>query len=283
MCYIAEASKKFPLWRVEHLSDGEKDDLFLKLEMESERMRRKFASLVSKTAMAIKNDTSSGDLKSFFTGCSMKDLANSIDSKDAISTTMEKVYESKGWSFFDYELLELIIKTFCKDEQIKVDLNEYILDFQNFCKRRLYEVPIEIFNMKLPHVHPKAKVVMKIDKEFFGEDFNGVKSILGGEGTGGDELMLSLNRIKKIQRRLSEVLNVENLIFLDAQIGCIELIFRHFKGSNPLLLLSTLKKINLAFIGVTRIHCDAEVYDLRLYTSPPPSFSSESHSAKICK
>ena len=242
-------------------------------------MRRKFASLVSKTAMAINN--TSDDLKTFFFGCGMKDLANSIDPQEVISTTMRRVYESKGWSFFDYELLELIIKTFCKeDEQIKLDLREYIQDFQSFCERRLYEIPIEIFAMELPHIHPKAKVVMKIDKEFFGEDSNSMNNILRGEIVDENEVTLSLNRIKKIQRRLSEVLNVENLIFLDAQKGCIELTFRHFEEINPLLFLTTLKKISLVFIGVYRIHCDAEFYDLRLYTSPPPSFSS---STKICK
>ncbi len=139
-----------------------------------------------------------------------------------------------------------------------------------------YEVPREIFAMELPHVH----LILKIDKEFFGEEEK-VKSLLGGEKIGKEELELSLNKIKKLQCRLAEVLGIEHLIFLDARIGCIELTFRHFKETNPVLLLSTPDKITLALIGVKRIQCDAESHDLQLYTSPLLKFNVKS--PEVCK
>ncbi len=269
---------------MERLTDEQRDDLCSRLEIESNRIRMKFASLVTTTALVIrKSENTSDDLKTFFTECGMKELANSIDAQDSVSLIMRRVHENKGWSFFDYELLEQIIKTFCRHEQeIMQDLKEYIMDFKNFCERRLYEVPREIFAMELLHVHSKAEVILKIDKEFLGEEEVKVKSLLGGEKIGKEELELSLNKIKKLQCRLAEVLGIEHLIFLDARIGCIELTFRHFKENNPILLLSTPDKITLALIGVKRIQCDTVSRDLQLYISPPPKFKNGSY-VKVCK
>ena len=159
------------------MTDEEREDLVNQLEMESKTIRLKFSSLVSKTATVI-NYTSS-DLKTFFSGCGMKELASKIDSSDPISTTLRCVHESNVWSFFDYELLEQIIYAFCKDEEIVKVLKAYITDFKCFCERRLYEIPVETFAMKLPHVHSNAKISIKIDNEFFGEETN-IKN-LGGE------------------------------------------------------------------------------------------------------
>ena len=266
--------RQFPYSTIRHLTDEQRDDLVTQLELESKTIRIKFASLVSKTALVI--DKTSDDLKYFFAGCGMKELANNIDSQDSISAIMGQVTEVKGWSFFDYELLEHFIETFCKDEEIIEDLKRYKLYFQGFCERRLYEVPVNIFDMNLPHVHSEAKVVMKIDEEFFDEG-TGIRNLLTSEKPSA----VSLSKIKKIQHKLSKVLSIEHLTFLDAQEGCIELTFRHFEENNPILSLSTLKGINLALIGVNKITCGSESYNLQPYVSPPPSYNGKHHRSLI--
>lgn len=247
--------------------------MFVQLEIESERIRRKFASLVIKTELAIQMSNATVDnLKHFFFECGMNKLATSINPQDSVPTIMKRVSDCRGWSFFDYELLESFIEAFCEDEHVTEILKNYVAYFIEFCKRRLFEIPIEIFDTNMPHVDSKTKVVIKVDREFFGEDSN-MKNFLSGEKLEKDMMVLTLNKIKKIQRKLSDLLGIKHLIFLNAQEGCIKLSFRHFEDSNPVILLSTLKKISLALIGVKIISCDMESYDLKFLVSPPPKYT----------
>ena len=249
---------------------------YLELQ-EIEEIKKMFGCLISEATTHMKtSNTTSDDLKTFFSGCGMKVLANSIDLQDSIPATMRQVTDLQGWSFFDYKLLQVIINTLCKDEELSKALKDYIVNFEHFCEQRMCEIPVEIFDKKLPHVHSKAKLVMKIDIEFFGEKITIKNNLLNGAKLTEEELKLSLKAIRVIQYRMSEVLNIKYLTFLAVKEG-IELTFRHFEEANPILLLNRVKKINLALLGVNMISCDTESYDLRSYVSPPPT------SPKICE
>lgn len=267
--------------KVQHLNEEDKDELITRLELDSKRIKRKFASLVTKTVLAMEasETTTSERIKEFLNECEMEDLADCIEPQHTVFTAMKKVGENKPWSFFDYEILEDFIDAFCNDKSINDVLSQYKSHFKEYCERRLDEIAPECFSMSL-NVHPKSKICMKIDKLFFGKDIDGKKLLSRKESD--EEMASSLICIKELQLKISELLGIKHLILLSIETGCIKLTFKHFRGSNPLLSISAMSKIILAFLGVKMIVCEAESYDLHLYISPPPNFKDAS-SPNNCK
>ena len=276
------ASKQFPYLDVQHLNEEDRDELITRLELDSKRIKRKFASLVTKTVVAMEasQTTTSERIKEFLNECDMEDLADSIQPQCTVFTAMKKVGESKPWSFFDYEILEDLIEAFCtNDKSINDVLTQYKSYFREYCKRRLDEITPECFSMSI-HAHPKSKICMKVDKLFFGKDINSKELLSGKEN--GKEMASSLISIKELQLKFSELLGIKHLTLLSIESGCIKLTFRHFKGSNPLPKISTISKIVMALLEVKTVACEAESYDLQMYNSPPPNFKNVS-SQNSCK
>lgn len=114
--------------------------MIAKLEMETKTILRKFATLVSTVGRTMEESgVSIQNLKLFFTGCGMNLLAERIHHTDTISEVMNMAEKRKYWTFFDYELLESILVTFCETEEPL--LNAYKADFKVYCQRRLFAVP----------------------------------------------------------------------------------------------------------------------------------------------
>lgn len=198
--------------------------------------------------------TTTDDIKYYLNDCGYSELANPIEHQDTISSVLHKIGESKLWSFFDYELLEDLADTFCKDSTLTESINVYKMHFKEYCERRLDEVPLECLNMDVHNIHPESKICMKIDKRF---DDNGK---LREEG-----MHSSLSSIKELQIKLSELLGIKHLVLLSVEMGCIKVVLRHFKDANPLSSISIANQVVLSLLGVREIHCDVEFYDLQPY------------------
>ena len=239
--------ERFPLLKckVKDLSPQEKDELLARLNQESEDMLQSFARLVGRTvSYLIKHGVTTLELKAFFTHFEMVDLAESIESNDAIPEVMIKVKQGKYWNFFNYELLENMIRCYCKenDQSIIVDLQKYISDFKNYCERRLSEVPAGVLTVNLAGITSKSFKI-KLDEMF--------------------AIDSKLAVFKRVQYNIQKVLKMQPLFLVDVQSGCVELTFRYF-GSK--LTITDNQKHDLAAIGVKRVCYDE--HELQLLKTP---------------
>lgn len=198
--------KKFPYLVMRDLSKEQRERLIADLEVQSENIRFKFASLVARVEMSIgQSKIIINNLQTFFEASGLEELANKIESTDTVSDVISKVTRGGYWTFFNYYLLENLMTTFCKDEnKIIADFDLYITEIKEYCKRRLYEVPIHVFTTYSDD--RASRLCMKLDKNF----------------------SIGLSDVRKIQDRVSKLLGIKYLYLVDVQDGCVELIFRFF-------------------------------------------------------
>jgi len=227
--------KKFPLLNMDGLTEQEKEHLMTQLKVESDQIQCKFQCLVCRTEKALeRSDVTIDNLISFFR--KFKVLASHISTTDTIPQIMRKVTDENFWTFFDYELLGGLIKTYLQTESALRDLNEYISDFKLYCERRIYEVPIDKIRCSLRNnPESKSNLCVKLDENF--------------------SVSQSVKHIKHIQHKLSQILSINFLYLIDVTDGCIKLIFRHFCEFHKIFPVSDSGKTSLTQIGVAWLHC----------------------------
>ena len=220
--------------------------MIAKLEVESNIIHHKFATLVTNVAGAMeKSGTSIESLKLFFHTCGMTKLADSVRPTDKVAEVFSKVTTGNYWTFFNYELLESVINTFCKeDESITVDLDSYITSFKSYCERRLYEVPAPSLKTDMPNSGPMLKFHIKLDKNF----------------------NVSVNDIKNIQHVISKLLDIKHLYLVNITAGCIELTFQCFKEFDAVFPVRKHEETVSMFTRckIQSLYCDKYQLKLRL-------------------
>ena len=195
-------------------------------------MRSKFATLVSRMNMSLKdNAISVNDLEVTFMNLNLDDLVEKLHNETDMSKAISKA--SKFWSFFDYEIVKSIINTYCDDLQEKME--SYESDFKTFCQRRLCEVPVDSLNAGIPSVTPK--LYLKID----------------------EDVKINLCKVKRIEARLSHLLD-KRLYLLKVEDGCIELVFNYFGRIKLTLPLNSQQEEELKEMRVLRLYDDNHEY-----------------------
>ena len=247
-------AKDFPKLET-NLSPGKKEKLMIRLKVDSDRIIKKFGSLLSKTEKALENSNkhvTADNLKSFLENCSYQKVSESIKPSDTIPMVMRKIKKAQCWSFFDFELLESLIETYCKEE-IAADYQQYVADFNDYCKRRLYEVPKSAFSS----ADDSTNFVVKLDKKFD----------------------VPLNYIKEVELKLSKILGLE-LKLKKVKQGCIELTFGQFSTENIVIGVSKQKTVYLKELQIEWLHYDQlELYNRR---SCDYHHNSEVPQYKVC-
>ena len=228
----------FPLLRksIEKLTKEEKEKLLSQLNFDSKAIRKSFVILVAHTHNElIKIGTTTKALIMLFREYGIKELANQIKSSDTIPDMFLTVKDGNYWSFFNYELLETIIHSFCERTPLVGELNNYISEFRFYCKRRLSEVPRESLKLNSEEMDQQSIFYVKMDETFCIEETN-------------------LEMIKDIQCKLQVILKVETLQLVNVESGCIELTFRYFNKTR-LFPLGETQKVDLTEIGIQWICC----------------------------
>jgi hypothetical protein len=105
---------------------------------------------------------------------------------------------ASNWSFFDYELLGLIINAYCS--KLKKKFRQYKHDLGEYCRRRIVEVPAHMLTAKATS---KDTITIKYGKEFYD---------------------ITLKDIKDLQVKLSRLLKTP-LRLLEIEEGCTQLLF----------------------------------------------------------
>lgn len=204
LCYFVVAflcpnspNKVFPYLKTTNLSKDEKERLFARLNMESGNMQDEFALLVDRTRESLERQKKAcSDLVVLVSHSKNNKLVRLFEESTSITELFKKLCSC--WSFFNYKFLEVIIKGHCSD--LKIELSKYITSFKKYCKRRICEVPVNVFNSNAKVEH---KLYVKCDKKF---DKN------------------TLEDVEELECQLSHLLETE-LYLLGIEEGCLKLIF----------------------------------------------------------
>ena len=237
----------FPHLKTDGLTENERVDLLTKLMEDYDTICQEFACLVHSTLKSLKSQNTTLEelevaVKTYLPQSRVHTLFSGTKSLNEMF--LDDLFEY--WSFFDYELLEFIIKNQCKE--LQADLNEYIKVFKEYCKRRFSEVPKD-FNSKTGRRFV-YKLVVKIKEEF-------------------DHI--TMEQVKEVECQL------RNMTSLDLSLsrvgdGCIELTFISLSGELP---LSAHDKEELYEMGVLKLYSANCVYYDRCESSPSDGGAQE--------
>ena len=222
--------KKFPYLKSEHLTQGRRERLLAQLELESEKMQNEFAILVDRARESLEeNNITCSKLKVLVSHSHKNTLLDLITRSGSI---MDLFFElRKYWSFFDYEFLSVIIDRYCLE--LKPDLKDYVSSFKEYCKRRICEVPANVFSKR---TDDEYNLYVKCDYNF---DKN------------------TLDDVKKMELKLSNLLDTD-LYLLGVEEGCIKLVFNSLCAiSTP---LSNEQVDELKSLGIFRLESNSIVY-----------------------
>ena len=149
----------------QQLNPSEKEELMIKLYEDEKNMKLQFASLVTKARESVEKRTTvekfAGSilaLGAYEPVCEVQGRSLLEDYSEEINSagTISKIFIilNAYWNYLTYEVLEYIIKEF-GDDSDKERLKNYNKDLQEFCKRRIFELPPDSGNDKT--VSPKQK------------------------------------------------------------------------------------------------------------------------------
>ncbi len=238
---IIEKSSIFPFLKTPNLTDAKREKLMRRLKSETNEMKEKFAVLIDRTLFSLKkHEVSMGELKA-----SLKQL--NVPGKNKLSNKLKKITDigkafevlHRFWSFFDYEILGVIIKKFCFD--IYQDFEEYVSKFKKYCNRRVCEVPDDSYSTKLSKSEEKKNLHIQIDQTFINELER-----------------LKMLDLKDITDTLGKILD-SDLRILKIRDSII-LTFHCLHELDVLFPLSSKQEEELQEIGVRRIYSEEKEY-----------------------
>ena len=147
---------------------------------------------------------------------------------------LDEIFKSENnWcSFFDYEVLEVIILTHCSE--LKDEVEEYIADFKAYCNRRIFEAPTKFTATS----NTKFILRVKLDKEFNA---------------------ITVNQLKELEIRLKNLIKL-HLNLLRFENGCIVLAFESLNEEDDMLPFTDEVRKELFEMYVLKLYSDSKVY-----------------------
>ena len=217
--------KKFPYLNPP-IGLSDKERLLRRLESESKNISHEFAIIAAKTTKSLK-ETLKGSVVStqdliLLVKTSKNRLYEKCKDITEVSDLFSKV--SDHWSFFDYEFLSLFINAYCPE--LVQSLEEYKSSLKNYCRRRIVEVPIDMFEKKDVD---EDTLFVKLDESF---------------------INITLQQIKVMESKLSLLLG-RDLYFLKADEGCTELVFEVLCPISP---LNESQRSQLSEMGILKLY-----------------------------
>ena len=182
----SKESGAYPYLKVEDLNESDKEDLIQTLNDGTTTIIRQFGELLVKTAKSFKaQDIDIPTLA--HTALSIGPLEREQELRESKTIHEAFIVLKKHWSFYNYEILDHIIKSIGNDDDIR-RLENYEEDFKVFCKRKTFEVS--------PNVFQDNQTGMKGRKAFM--------VIIT------DKIPLSLNDVKASTRKLATILGLRS-------------------------------------------------------------------------
>ena len=237
------------------MPDHERTNLIYRLKEDTASIENDFISLEFQLRRALKRSESTA-----------KEIIRIITRKNhryreifEDCDTIDKLFDEaeKHWSFFDYDLIELLILCLFEDEQhhLKVLLKEYAASFEKYARRRVCECPSNVFEDEKKN---GKVVVFKIEEYNF-------------------EAM-TVGELKKLCSRLNSAIGSYKLRLLKTDPGCVQLTFRALPSADKMIQKLTREEQQaLRNMGVLSITYGEQTLNL---VSPSEEMSEHEKSTK---
>ena len=227
------------------LSDAQRMKLMRKLKNETDEMKERFALLIRRTLLSLKKHEVSID--------ELKELLNQLNApkKNKLFNKLKKVTDitkafevlHQFWSFFDFNILGVIIRKFCLD--MHQEFEEYLSKYyKEYCNRRVCEVPDDSYSTKLSKSEEKKNLHIQISQIYINE----VEKI-------------KMVNLKGLTNTLGKILDTD-LRILKTDGNSIILTFHCLHELDVLFPLSNKQEEELQEIGVRRIYSEEKQYSL---------------------
>ena len=225
--------REFPYLKHDSLTENQREKVLTKLSDEFETIKSKFSSLAYQTLQSLKISGKNP--------CDVHALIKEYVPKKhkildylEMSEKIDKLFIRNYWSFFDYELLALVIKNCCPDLNVK--LSEYVATFNAYCCRRVSEVPTSGTNFTL--VSGRHFIIrVKLGKEF----------------------SITMKEIKELENSLRKITEID-LSISKFELGSIVVVFVSLSEEDNMLPLNEEGKHELFERGVLKLYSDNNVY-----------------------
>ncbi len=215
--------------------------------METDEMKRKFTVLVGATLYnLIGKGITVKTLRATLTNLNGRD-GNKITEELKGETDINEAFMvfSQFWSFFEYDILSIIIESFCRHD-LKPQLDEYTSSLNEYCKRRVCEVPNGSGGKE-----PEEEKILHIQVD---ETFN------------AEITRMKLEDLRVLRKSLGKILGT-GLLSIDIIPGSIIISFKCLHEFDVIFPLCDKQKEELREIGVKRIYSKNEEY----FQHSPPS------------
>ena len=210
------------------LNPDDAAELEAQLITSAENMKKKFAALLWKTIESFKHQVISP--QTLINGVlAVTEYEDPLVGKPLLEREKEALAKAHSidaifnilrphMTFFNYEVLEFLIETIGSSED-KHMLQQYLHDFQCFCRRSVFEVPKSIFGHSSEKVVQQQYFHVKITKTFkaaflsecTSESESSLKKICA------PDLGISLENAKHIQRKIALLLKLKiSSLYLDS-------------------------------------------------------------------
>jgi hypothetical protein len=214
--------KKFPYLNTPTLSKMRRERLLARLNTESVDMRCRWALLTDRTRGSLIEQGRNAESLKVLIKSPFHKLEKLLDSEMSITEFFSKLHDHL--TFFDYKFIELIIQRYCPE--LSMDLKDYARDLKEYCKRRVVEVPADVFKEK--DVDDNSLFV-KCDRSF-------------------EEVIFE--DILNLESTLSALLEVD-LFLLRVDDGCTELVFEVMCPVSP---LTESQRDQLTDMGILQVY-----------------------------
>ena len=251
-------SRSYPYLPLPEISENDREDLFQKLSDDTTHIIQCFADLMSNTSKSLKSRQVTItelvkvalDLGAYKSGKNPVPLLSHDRAELMDATSIDGVFIvlQKHVSFFNHEVLGHIV-THLGDDNDRRKFEKYCFQFKHYCKRKVFEVPPNVFN---------SYGAEESNRKFF--------VVIGTEA-----LFDTLSDVKAGQRKIASLLGLRASAVQLKQIdeGCVILIFSIPKIISDIFPLEPTACANLKACGFTVIVPSAPSYTTHLESQVP--------------
>lgn len=223
-----QLERQFPFLNIKQLADRDKDRLIRKLVRETNKMIQQFENLTYATFLSLNKSCAQHGKPivekllnialNFGQGLPKPVLQQGGHRHELLLTTtvddvLTFLLKHRYISFFNYRILAQIIEQLGAPSD-KENLERYIKEYGEFCKRKIFEVPSSVLTQTAPTT--EQMLTVKIDEKlWFGSNHKSADS------------EFTMNDIYAIEDIIAAAIDVDPayILLLDLKEGCIELSF----------------------------------------------------------
>ena len=201
----------------EQLSSGEQEELRAMLEDDMRKMKRLFGCFVTKTCTSIENRIPLRNFTGSILALGAYEPAPEERDQSLLDEHREEIKRAESiaeifnilsayWNYLSYEILEYIIDLYGTSDDTK-RLKSYDEELQNFCKRRIFELP-------LPESCSSTGISLSPRQVEFNVKLNVREDI-------------TMKELRQIKTRIAKILQVNQatLIIDRVYAGCVQITF----------------------------------------------------------